>query len=75
MLKISDNFWIAVKTSRMRGYEIANHAGILPQTLSKLLWEVRIVRPGDPRWNNAITVGRVLGLKPDECFTEADKEE
>jgi len=72
MLKISERFWIAVKTSRMKGYEIANHAGIHPATLSKLLWEVNAARPDDPR---VIAVGKVLGLSPDECFEEIAEEQ
>ena len=58
---------MAVKTSRMKGYEIANAAGIHPATLSKLLWEVRAVRPDDDR---VIAVAKVLGLSPEECFEE-----
>jgi hypothetical protein len=72
MLKISGRFWIAVKTSRMKGYEIANLAGIHPSTLSKLLWEVKTVRPDDHR---VIAVAKVLGLSPEECFEEVVKEQ
>jgi len=69
MFKISERFWVAVKTSRMKGYEIANHAGLHPATLSKLLWEVKTVRPDDYR---VIAVAKVLGLSPEECFEEVN---
>jgi hypothetical protein len=72
MLKISERFWTAVKTSRMKGYEIANRAGIHPSTLSKLLWEVKIARPDDHR---VIAVAKVLGLRPEECFEEVIEEQ
>jgi hypothetical protein len=63
MYKISNQFWVAVKTSRLKGYEIAYRAKIHPATLSKLLWQR--VKPNDPR---VIAVGTVLGLQPQECF-------
>ncbi len=72
MLKISERFWLTVKTSKMREYEIANRAGIHPSTLSKLLWEVKIVRPDDHR---VIAVGKVLGLSQEECFEEVIEEQ
>jgi hypothetical protein len=65
--KISDKLWTLVKTSRLRGYEIAYRAGVHPATLSKLLWQR--VKPNDPR---VLSVGTVLGLRPEECFREIE---
>lgn len=65
MFRISEKLPFAVKTSKFRGYEIANRAGIHPATLSKLLWEIKIIKPDDPR---VVAVGKVLGLNPAECF-------
>jgi len=63
MHKISNQFWFAVKTSRLKGYEIAYRAGRHPATLFKLLWQR--VKHNDSR---VIAVAMVLGLDPRECF-------
>lgn len=70
MIKISEKFWVAVKTSHLRGYEIANLAGIHPTTLSKLLWEIKSLNSQDQK---VIAVGKVLGLEPDECFEKLNE--
>ena len=71
MLRISEKLWVAVRLSRLKGYEIANQAGIHPATLSRLLWEIKTVRPNDPR---VVAVGKVLGLHSEECFEEVEDE-
>lgn len=45
----------------------ANMVGVAPCTLSQWLHGRIRVRPGDDR---VIRIGRVLGLKPEECFDE-----
>ena len=51
--------------SEIRQYKIANAAGISPGQLSAFKNGIYPVRPGDPR---IIRVGKILGLRADECF-------
>ena len=62
---VSNKLKVAVKLSDKRAYQIAHEAGIDPSTVSKLI--CGIVKPRD-RDSRVISVGRVLGLKPEECF-------
>jgi len=57
------------RLSPLRGYQIAQLAGLHPSTLSKLVTGIEHPKNKDPR---IIAVGRVLGLKPDECFEQAE---
>ena len=64
-MKVSRKFIEALKLGNQRSYKIALKAGINPSTLSKLVCGIEKVKPNDPR---IISAGRVLGLKPEECF-------
>jgi hypothetical protein len=64
---ISKEFLTRVKLSRLRSYQIAQLAGLHPSTLSKLVTGIEHPKNKDLR---IIAVGRVLGLKPDECFEQ-----
>ncbi len=64
---LSSEFIAAVRLSPRRAYQIAYDAGLHPATLSKILNGIEKVRPGDHR---VIAVGKVLGLSPDQCFSE-----
>ena len=62
---VSQELKAAIKLGEEPAYKIAHRAGISSSTLSKLICGIDKVRPGDPR---VLAVGRVLGLKPEECF-------
>lgn len=62
---VSKEFKMAVKTSPYKGYQIAHKAKIHPSTLSKIICGIEKIKKNDFR---VIAVGRVLGLKPDDCF-------
>ena len=66
-MKISRKFIEAVKLGDRRSYEVALLSGLNPSTLSKLICGIEKVKPHDPR---VISAGRVLGLKPNECFED-----
>ena len=62
---VSQKLKVALKLADEPSYKIAHKAGINPSTLSKLACGIVKVQPGDSR---VLKVGRVLGLKPEECF-------
>lgn len=62
---ISKLFRTAVKISEMRAYQIAHKAGLHPSTLSQIICGIEKVKDGDSR---VLKIGKVLGLKPEECF-------
>lgn len=64
-MKISETFIIRLKLHREPAYRIAQMAGVNPTTLSKLIHGAEPVRPADDR---ILSVGRILGLSPDEIF-------
>ncbi len=64
---VSDRFRAAVKLSSLRCYQIAQLAGLNPSTLSQIVNRIIEVRPNDYR---VISVARVLGLDPEECFEQ-----
>jgi len=63
---VSRTFKIAVKLHPQPAYRLAQAAGIDGTTLSKLMNGIVKVQPNDPR---VLAVGRILGMKPGECFT------
>lgn len=65
---ISEAFKNAVKLSPKRQYELAWAAGIHPATLSQIVIGCIHPKVGDPR---VVRVGKLLGLKPWECFVES----
>ncbi len=62
---ISTKLKVALKLGDEPAYMIAHKAGVNPSTLSKLVCGIIKAQPGDSR---VLKVGKVLGLKPDECF-------
>ena len=66
---ISREFKIAVKLSDIPAWKIARRAVVNPNVLSKIMTGAVRVKPGDPR---VIAVGRVLGLKPSDCFEHGE---
>jgi DNA-binding CsgD family transcriptional regulator len=64
-MEVSEKFIHAVKLSPKRAYEIAKEAGINESTLSHIINGIRKIEDNDSR---VISVGKVLGLAPEECF-------
>ncbi|MCK5509147.1 MAG: hypothetical protein KAI50_11600 [Desulfobacterales bacterium] len=62
---LSLKFKLAIKTSPYKAYEIAHKSGLHPSTLSKLVCGIEKVKERDSR---VLKVGKVLGIKPEECF-------
>lgn len=62
---ISNKLKAVLKLGNEPAYMIAHKAGINPSTLSKLVCGIIKVQPGDFR---VLKVGKVLGIKPEECF-------
>ncbi|MFC1864174.1 hypothetical protein ACFL1Z_09520 [Thermodesulfobacteriota bacterium] len=62
---ISNKLKIAIFLDDRKSYQIAHEAGLHPATLSKLVNGIERVKPGDPR---VLKVGRVVGIKREDCF-------
>ena len=62
---VSNKLRSAIKLSHIPAYKIAHLAGIDPTTLSKLICGIVKVKHGDQR---VIKIGKIFGLRPDECF-------
>lgn len=62
---VSQKLKVAIKLADEPSYKIAHKAGINPTTLSKIVCGIAKVKTGDSR---VLMVGKVLGLKPEECF-------
>lgn len=69
-MTISRKLKIAIKLGDEPAYKIAQRAGMNPCTLSKLLCGIEQPKPNDPR---VISVGKILGLEPKECFEELEQ--
>lgn len=70
MIRVSAALKLALLQARCSGqrqYQIANLAGLHPVVLSSLVHDIRRVLPDDAR---VIAVGKVLGLAPEQCFTD-----
>jgi hypothetical protein len=67
---ISEKLIAAIKLSPMPAYKIAWSAGINPTMLSKLVNGIERPKPNDRR---IISVGKILGLRADECFKNESK--
>ncbi len=65
MSGVSKQFIESVKLSRIRAYRLAQAAKVNPSVLSAIINRIIVVRPGDYR---VVAVGKILGLKPEECF-------
>ena len=55
----------AVRTSDKKAYIIAQEADMHPTMLSQLINDILNIQDNDER---VIAVGKVLGLKPEDCF-------
>ena len=64
---VSKAFKIAVKLADRPAWKIAQQAEIPATDLYKLMSGATIARPGNTK---VIRVGKILGLKPEECFEE-----
>jgi len=70
--KISRAFFESIKLSHEPAYKIAWKAGIHPVLLSKWIHRYEKPKLGDPR---IAKLGKLLGLKPEECFEEVIEEQ
>ena len=66
---LSKEFIAAVKLNRKPQYKIAWEAGVNPTVLSQILIGYIKQKTNDER---VIAIGRVIGLEPDQCFSEVD---
>jgi hypothetical protein len=71
-MSVSKKFISALKMNPIPAYKIAWSAGVNPTILSKLIHGIEKPKPQDPR---IISVGRILGLPPEECFNGEAKEQ
>jgi hypothetical protein len=71
MVKVSQKFFEAVKLANRPAYKIAWEAGLHPVILSKILHGYDRLWPNDRR---VLAVGKILGLRPEECFSFEEKE-
>ena len=69
MSSLSEKFLIKPKLYREPTYRIAQRASVNPATLSQLITGALRLKPNDER---VISVGRILGLKDNECFEDND---
>ena len=67
MKSVSTAFLARLKLHKLPAYRIAQMAGVDPAMLSKLIHGITPVKIADER---IIRVARVLGLRPEEAFTE-----
>jgi hypothetical protein len=69
---VSKKFIVALKLNSMPAYKIAWSAGANPTVLSKLIHGIEKPKPQDHR---IISVGKLLGLTPEDCFNGEVKEQ
>ena len=67
MTKISPKLVGALRMKHKQMYRLAFRVGMHPTTLSKILNGIQHVRPGDKR---LVRLGRLLGITPEELFTD-----
>jgi len=70
--KISRAFFEKIKLSQEPAYRLAWKVGIHPVLLSKWLHGYEKPKPDDPRITK---LGKLLGLRPEECFSPGQKDE
>lgn len=66
-MQISRRFQVALKSSPVRMYRLAQEVGLHPSTLSKLLNGITPAKADDPR---IVRLGSLVGLTPEELFAE-----
>ncbi len=64
---LSEKLISKIKLNKLPAYVIAYRAGMHPSTMSQLINGIATVHPNDKR---IIRIGKILGLKPKECFTQ-----
>ena len=64
-IRVSRDFYAAVKTSPERNYILAQRAGIHPAVLSRILHGAERLRPQDPR---VLAVAREVGVPASRAF-------
>ena len=72
MPKVSTTFLARLKLHDLPAYRIAQLAGENPNTLSRLINGIDLVKPADPR---IIAVGKVLGIAPMDCFEKSESQQ
>jgi hypothetical protein len=70
--RLTKGFLIALRLHAWPQYRIAIEAGLVPSLLSKLLHGAEDIKPHDPR---IARIGKILGLKPHECFNDSEFED
>ena len=65
MPSLSKRFKIEIKLNEKPAYRLAQMAGINPNYLYKLMAGICRPKPNDKR---IVKVGKILGLRPNECF-------
>ena len=66
--RISGRLLTAVRTTRLRQYQLAQLIRVHPSTLSAWLNGIFPVQYGDPR---VLQLGAILGVPASECFDES----
>jgi len=64
-VRISREFFTAVKCSPIQNYVLARRAGLDPAVLSRILHNATRLRPGDPR---VLAVAKEVGIPPSRVF-------
>lgn len=67
MAKVSKKFIIRLKLDQLPAYQLAQKAGLNPNTLYKITSGIVPIQDKDPR---VIAVGHLLNLQAEECFEE-----
>ena len=65
-MKISNKFFVAVKTSKTKIYTLALNAGMSPSTLSQILHGM--IKVSHVNIQKLEQIGKTLNLKPNEIF-------
>jgi len=74
MVRLSHRFKLEVLKYRLRGrhmYDLAKKGAIASSLLSGMMHDARRVTLGDKR---IVRIGRMLGLRADECFEVEETE-
>ena len=71
-MRISREFLVRLKLHQQPAYKIAQHAGVNPNWLSRVINGIEELKPYDRR---IIAVGRILGLAPGQCFEKRNEPE
>jgi transcriptional regulator with XRE-family HTH domain len=70
MARVSERLHRAVKTARIRQYELARALGVHHSTLSCWLNGISDVRKNDPR---ILKLGELVQVPPEECFDNSSE--